>query len=151
MLNDFLEHLLNKVYQNCRLMGLLPPPLPAASSYIKLGGWEISYNWKGRTRLAYELMGDIRVFTKTIHFNYKYALQLNNANSDERFSFDSFVLTMAHEIAHCLLTDYDPIQGREHNSLHQNTTELLEKYLWTLPEIQELSALQDGKKINFLH
>lgn len=151
MLNDFLEHLLNKVYQNCRLMGLLLPPLPAASSYIKLGGWEISYNWKGRTRLAYELMGDIHVFTKTVHFNYKYALQLTGANTDERFSFADFVLTMAHEIAHCLLVDYDPAQGREHNLLHQTTTELLEKYLWTLPEIQELSALQAGKKINFLH
>jgi hypothetical protein len=74
-------------------------------------------------------MGNIRVFTKTIHFNYKYALQLAGSNTDERFFFANFVRTIAHEIAHCLLTDYDPIKGREHSPLHQITTDLLESYL----------------------
>ena len=150
MLNYFLEHLINKVYQNCRVIGWLFPPLPAASSYIKLGGWEISYNWKGRTRLAYELMGNIRVFTKTIYFNYKYALQLAGSNTDERFSFPNFVRTMAHEIAHCLLVDYDPAKGMEHSPLHQTTTKLLESYLWNLLEIQEMDGLQEGRIIPLL-
>ena len=151
MLNDFLEHLVNKVYQNCRVIGWLFPPLSAASSYIKLGGWEISYNWKGRTRLAYELIGNIRVFTKTVHFNYKYALQLAGNNTDQRFSFSSFVRTIAHEIAHCLLVDYDPAKGIEHSPLHRATTDLLENYLWTLAEVQELDALQDREAIPWLH
>jgi len=150
MLNDFLEHLINKIYQNCRVIGWLFPPLPAASSYIKLGGWEISYNWKGRTRLAYELMGNIRIFTKTVHFNYKYALQLTGSNTDERFCFHNFVRTMAHEIAHCLLVDYDPAKGIEHSPLHQATAKLLENYLWNLPEVQELDGLQEGRIIPLL-
>lgn len=150
MLNDFLEHLINKVYQNCRVIGWLFPPLPAASSYIKLGGWEISYNWKGRTRLAYELMGNIRIFTKTVHFNYKYALQLTGSNTDERFCFHNFVRTLAHEIAHCLLVDYDPAKGIEHSPLHQTTANLLENYLWTLPEVQEMDGLQEGRIIPLL-
>jgi len=129
------------------VVGWLFPLLPAASSYIKLGGWEISYNWKGRTRLAYELMGNLQIFTKTVHFNYKYALQLTGSNTDERFSFPDFVNTIAHEIAHCLLIDYDPAKGREHSLLHQTTTDLLESYLWTLPEVQELADLQAGKKL----
>jgi len=40
LFNDFLEHIINKVYQNCRVIGWLLSPLPQASSYIKFGGWE---------------------------------------------------------------------------------------------------------------
>ena len=145
MLNDFFEHLINKVYQNCRVIGWLFPPLTQASSYIKFGGWEMSYNWKGRTRLSYEVIGDIWLFNKTVHFNYKYLWDLMNQNNDERFSFDNFVETIAHEIAHCLLMDYDPAKGLQHNLSHQAATKLLERYLWTIPEIQELATLQKGK------
>jgi len=74
-------------------------------------------------------MGNIRVFTKTVHFNYKYALQLAGNNADQRFSFPNFVRTIAHEIAHCLLIDYDPAMGIEHSPLHRTTTDLLENYL----------------------
>lgn len=145
LFNDFLEHIINKVYQNCRVIGWLFPPLPQASSYIKFGGWEPSYNWAGRTNLTYEVIGDLWIFNKTIHFNYKYLWDLMNNNPDERFFFAGFVETIAHEIAHCLLIDYDPAKGREHSLLHKITTELLDKYLWTLPEIQELDALKRGK------
>jgi len=74
-------------------------------------------------------MGDIHVFTKTVHFNYKYALQLAGNNADQRFSFPNFVRTIAHEIAHSLLIDYDPAKGMEHSLLHRATTDLLENYL----------------------
>jgi len=53
-------------------------------------------------------MGKIKVFTKTVHFNYKYALQLAGNNTDERFSFPNFVRTLAHEIAQAL-NDMDSI------------------------------------------
>jgi hypothetical protein len=39
----------------------------------------------------------------------------------------------------------------EHSLLHRATTDLLENYLWTLPEVQELATLQDGKLIPLLH
>ncbi|MEG7979204.1 MAG: hypothetical protein NY202_04900 [Mollicutes bacterium UO1] len=74
-------------------------------------------------------MGNIRIFTKIVHFNYKYALQLTGSNTDERFSFPNFVRTLAHEIAHCLLVDYDPAKEIEHSPLHQATANLLENYL----------------------
>ena len=54
------------------------------------------------------MVGNIEVITKTIHFNYKYALQLMNVDTGEEYDFIHFVRTIAHEIAHCLLLDYDP-------------------------------------------
>jgi hypothetical protein len=156
MLENFFEHLINQVYQNFRVLSVwIVKPLPFASSYIKFGGWEMSYNWKGLTRPTKEVVGNISVITKTVFFNYKYALQLMRVDNDTNFSFAHFVRTIAHEIAHCLLIDHEPKylepDSETHNESHRLLTNQLEKYLWTLPEIQELSVLQDGKKIKFLH
>jgi len=105
----------------------------------------MSYDWKGLTRPAKEAVGEVGIVTKTIYFNYKYALQLMEVNTGEEYSFAHFVRTIAHEIAHCLLIDYEPKYlniDDPHTELHQTLTIQLEIYLWTLPEIQELSKLQ---------
>ena len=147
MLQDFFEHTINKVYQNCRaVVFFFISPLPTTSSYIKFGGWEMSYNWKGRTRPVKEVVGNTEIITKTVHFNYKYALQLMNVETGEEYDFPHFVRTMAHEIAHCLLLDYDPKYlniDDPHNLWHKLLTGQLELYLWTLPEILELTNLQN--------
>lgn len=146
MLQDFFEHTINKVYQNCRaLVFFFISPLPVSSSYIKFGGWEMSYNWKGRTRPVKEVVGNVEVITKTVHFNYKYALQLMNVNIGKEYNLPHFVRTIAHEISHCLLLDYDPNYlnlDDPHTERHRVLTDHLELYLWTLPEIKELINLQ---------
>lgn len=147
MLQDFFEHLINQVYQNMRILSIwFAKPLPAASSYIKFGGWEMSYNWKGLVKPAQEEVGNIKVVTKSIYFNYNYALQLMGVNTGKLYSFRNFVRTIAHEIAHCFLIDHDPkylnSDADPHNEPHRILTEQLNFYLWTLPEIQELASLQ---------
>jgi hypothetical protein len=92
------------------------------------------------------VIGNIVVITKTVHFNYKYALGLMQVKTDKEYSFPYFVRTIAHEIAHCLLLDYDPKylnSDNQHNEQHSLLTKNLELYLWTLPEIQELTNFQD--------
>lgn len=147
MLQDFFEHTINKVYQNCRaLVFFFISPLPTFSSYIKFGGWEMNYNWKGVTKPSREKVGNIEIITKTVYLNYKYVLQLMGVDTGEIYSFPHLVCTIAHEIAHCLLLDYDAKYlyiDNPHNQWHQLLTKQLELYLWTLPEIQELAQLQE--------
>lgn len=146
MLQDFFEHTINEVYQSCRaLIFFFFPPVATASSYIKFGGWEMSYNWKGKIQPSQEMVGDVRIITKTMFLNHKYALQLMGVNTGENYSFAHFVHTIAHEIAHCILLDYDPsylTTDNPHNELHKKTTKQLETFLWTLTEIRELAKLQ---------
>ena len=152
MLQDFFEHTINNAYQSCRsLVFFFISPLPTASSYIKFGGWEMSYNWKGRTRPTREKVGNVEIITKTVHFNYKYALHLMNVETEVEFTFPYFVQTIAHEIAHCLLLDYDEKYlyiDDPHTERHRIFTKQLEMFLWTLPEIQELAKLQ-AKAANY--
>jgi len=74
----------------------------------------------------------MEVITKTVHFNYKYALQLMNVGTEEEYDFPHFVRTIAHEIAHCLLLDYDPKYlhiNNPHTEWHRILTGQLELYL----------------------
>ena len=67
-------------------------------------------------------------------------------DTGEVYSFSHLVRTVAHEIAHCLLLDYDSKYlyiDNPHNQQHRLLTGQLELYLWTLPEIQELAQLQE--------
>lgn len=54
-------------------------------------------------------------------------------NSGKEYDFVNFIHTIAHEIAHCILIDYDPQYLKNnydaHNEQHQTLTEHLEKYL----------------------
>ena len=90
----------------------------------------MSYDWKGLTRPSMEKVGGVEIITKTIYFNYKYALQLMDINTGEEYNFTHFVRTMAHEIVHCLLIDYDPKYFNledPHTELHKILTIQLER------------------------
>ena len=67
-------------------------------------------------------------------------------DAGEEYDFPNFVHTIAHEIAHCILIDYDPkyfsIDTDPHGERHRTLTEQLKIYLWTLSEIKELEKLQ---------
>ena len=49
---------------------------------------------------------------------------------------------MAHELAHCILGDFNLSWANEHEERHKKTTKRIFAYLLTLPEIKELSRLQ---------
>jgi len=54
---------------------------------------------------------------------------------------------MAHELAHCLLGDFDLDLASEHNDEHKKLTQEISAYLEKMPEVKELERLQkDFKK-----
>ena len=151
-MDNFIEHLLNSVYQHQRqkLSKVYGRIHKLASSYIKFGGWELSYNWKGRTRLTKELVGNIIIASKTIHFNINYAYGLSDLSVSDNYNLIDFLQNMAHELAHCILGDFNLSWAIEHDEKHKKTTKRIFSYLLTLPEVQELSRLQGIKNINKL-
>lgn len=141
----FIEHLLNSAYhfQRKRLIKLYDKePKTYASSHIRFGGWEISYNGKGRTRLVKETMGDINFISKTIYLNIIYSHWLVGLPIPHVRGFSDFLDTMAHELAHCLLGDFDLDLASEHNDEHKKLTREISGYLKKLPEVKELERLQ---------
>ena len=141
----FIEHILNSAYhyQRQKLVKLYnQEPKTYASSHIRFGGWEISYNGKGRTRLAKETMGDINFISKTIYLHVIYAHWLVGLAVPHVHNFSNFLDTMAHELAHCLLGDFDLDLASEHNDEHKKLTQEISEYLGKMPEVKELKRLQ---------
>jgi hypothetical protein len=50
--------------------------------------------------------------------------------------------TLAHELAHCLLGDFDLDLASEHNDEHKKLTQEISEYLGKLSEVKELERLQ---------
>ena len=147
----FIEHLLNSAYhyQRQRLVKLYDKePKTYASSHIRFGGWEISYNGKGRTRLIKETMGDINFVSKTIYLHVIYSHWLVGLAVPNVRGFSDFLETLAHELAHCLLGDFNLNWAKLHDERHEILTQEIEEYLWTLTEVKELERLvkKIGKK-----
>ena len=141
----FIEHLLNSAYhhQRTRLVKLYDKqPKTYASSHIRFGGWEISYNGRGRTRLIKETMGNINFVSKTIYLHVIYSHWLVGLTVPYVNGFSDFLETLAHELAHCLLGDFDLDLASEHNEDHKKLTREILKYLEDLSEVQELERLQ---------
>jgi len=141
----FIEHILNSAYhhQRQRLIKLYnQEPKTYASSHIRFGGWEISYNGKGRTRLAKETMGNINFISKTIYLHVIYSHWLVGLAVPHVHNFSHFLDTMAHELAHCLLGDFDLDLASEHNDEHKKLTQEISEYLGRMPEVKELERLQ---------
>jgi hypothetical protein len=141
----FIEHLLNSAYhhQRIRLVKLYDKqPKTYASSHIRFGGWEISYNGKGRTRLIKETMGGIIFVSKTIYLHVIYSHWLVGLVVPYVSGFSDFLDTLAHELAHCLLGDFDLDLASEHNDEHKKLTREISEYLGQLSEVQELERLQ---------
>jgi len=143
--NAFIENLINKVYQYQRerfskLYGKTIHDL--ASSYIRFGGWEISYKGRGRTRLSFEQTGNVEFYTKTIYLNINYTYRLAGLPTPLIFDFHHLFYTISHEISHCLLSDFNPKWVESHDKDHIDLTQEIEDYLWTLPEVKELEKIQ---------
>jgi len=141
----FLEHLANATYQHQRIRlsqsQLYGKTHSFASSYIRFGGWEINYNGKGWTRLFIEKVGNIEFVSKEIYLNVNYAYRLSGLATYPAFEFSDLINTIAHELAHCLLGDFNLKWAKLHDERHEILTQEIENYLWTLPETKELERL----------
>jgi len=87
-------------------------------------------------------MGKIVFFSKAIYLNINYTYRLAGLPTLYIFDFEYLFYTLAHELAHCLLGDFNPEWIKEHSEEHNDLTQEIEDYLWTLPEVQELEKLQ---------
>ena len=141
----FLEHLINSTYQHQRIRlsqsQLYGKVHSFASSYISFGGWDINYNGKGWTRLFIEKVGKIEFVSKEIYLNTNYTYRLSGLATYPAFEFSDLVNTIAHELAHCLLGDFNLKWAKLHDEDHDKLTQEIENYLWTLPETKELERL----------
>lgn len=156
-MKELIAHLINQAYRVYQ--GKLIPEIskPAnISYYLEFSGFQLSYNWYGRTRIVRELIGKLKVYRKIIHLDIRFAHHLANlASSDngycQEYNLSRLVHTIAHEVAHCVISDYGLLLVEEHSEAHEKLTAELENYLWAIPEVQELERLQkDNKKLKKL-
>ncbi|CAG8687137.1 8795_t:CDS:2, partial [Ambispora gerdemannii] len=98
----YFEHLINLVYREFypKVTSFYGKSLPFASSYIKFGGFEISLHGYGRTSLAYEEVGSVKIIAKVVHFH----------------------------TAHCFRADFDPTKVREHDEEHKLLKKKIAEY-----------------------
>lgn len=150
----YFEHLINSVYHAYQdtLIKKYGEIYPLRSAVVKFGGFQLSYNWKGRTRLGKETIGNLTIYTKEIHLNILFAYRLAGLNSGipnfaELFGFEELINTIAHELSHCLLASYKLNFGRKHEPEHTELTKDIEAFLWTLTEVKELEKLQNWKEL----
>jgi len=153
-METYFEHLINTVYHTYQdaLIKKYSSIYPSRSAVVKFGGFQLSYNWKGRTRLGKETVGNLTIYTKEIHLNILFAYRLAGLNSGipnfaELFSFEELINTIAHELAHCLLASYKLNFGRKHEPEHTELTKDIEAFLWNLTEVKELEQLQNWKEL----
>ncbi|KLL03767.1 MAG: hypothetical protein MRECE_9c021 [Mycoplasmataceae bacterium CE_OT135] len=141
--HNFFEHLINLSYQHHRekLSRLYGKVHDLATSYIRFGGWEINYNGKGWSRLFLEKVGGINFVSKTIYLNINYTYRLAGLPVSSLYSFPDLLNSVSHELAHCLLGDFNLTWANKHDEDHLKLTKEIEKYLWTLAEVQELERL----------
>jgi hypothetical protein len=57
-------------------------------------------------------------------------------------SFSNFLDTIAHELAHCLLGDFDLDLASEHDGEHKQLTREISSHLEKMPEVKELERLK---------
>ena len=135
-METYFEHLINAVYQAYQdiLIKKHGNIYPLRSAVIKFGGFQLSYNWHGKTRMGKEEAGNLTIHTKEIHLNILFAYRLAGLNNDipnfaELFSFEELINTIAHELSHCLLANYKLSFGRKHEPEHTELTEDIETFL----------------------
>ena len=153
-METYFEHLINTVYHTYQnaLIKKHGDIYPLRSAVVKFGGFQLSYNWKGRIRLGKETVGNLTIYTKEIHLNILFAYRLAGLNSGipnfaEMFSFEELINTIAHELSHCLLASYKLNFCRKHEPEHIELTTDIEAFLWALTEVKELERLQNWKEL----
>jgi len=150
----YFEHLINLVYHTYQniLTQKHGNIYPLRSATVKFGGFQLSYNWYGRTRLGKEQVGNLTIYTKEIHLNILFAYCLAGLKNDipnftKLFGFRKLINTIAHELTHCLMANYMLDFGQEHGKEHKKLTQDIEAFLWTLTEVKELENLQNWKEL----
>ena len=151
-METYFEHLINAAYRTYQeiLIKKSGDIYPLRSAIIKFGGFHLSYNWYGRTNLGKEKVGNLTIYTKEIHLNILFSYRLAGLKSDivnftEHFGFRKLINTIAHELAHCLMANYKLNFGRKHGKGHQQLTQDVEAFLWSLSEVKELEQLQTSQ------
>lgn len=132
----YFEHLINATYRAYQdiLIKKYGDIYPLRSAIIKFGGFHLSYDWYGRTRLGKEEVGNLIIYTKEVHLNILFAYCLGGLKSDipnftELFGFRKLVNTIAHELAHCLMANYKLQFGYKHDKSHGGLTQDVEAFL----------------------
>ena len=71
----YFEHLINAAYRAYQdiLIKKHGDIYPLRSAIIKFGGFHLSYDWYGRTRLGKEEIGNLIIYTKEVHLNILFA------------------------------------------------------------------------------
>ncbi|CFW93395.1 protein of unknown function [endosymbiont DhMRE of Dentiscutata heterogama] len=145
-LHVLLENLINSTYQYHRerlsKAGIYGKIHSLATSYITFGGWEPSCDGAGWTRLGITKVGNISLVSKTLYLSSNYTYCFAGLPVILSYKFPSLLNTIAHELSHCLLGDFDLKWSQLHDEgKHELLTQEILKYLWTLPEVQELEKL----------
>jgi hypothetical protein len=74
--------------------------------------------------------------------NINYTYRLAGLPTLSIFDFHYLFYTISHEIAHCILGDFDIEWAKKEDKDHANLTQEIEDYLWTLQEVKELEKIQ---------
>ena len=122
-----------------------------ASHFLTFGGFQLGYDWYGRSRLSRELLGKIIIYKKTTHLDSRFLYKLADLHSfedgyHEEYNLKRLIHTIAHEVSHCLLGDYSLELFQYHGWFHDKLTDLLETHLGSFEEVKELERLQKSPK-----
>ena len=79
-------------------------------------------------------MGKLKVYRKIIHLDISFAYHLANLTSSDHnyqqeYNLKCLIHTIAHEVAHCVISDYGLLLVEEHSEAHEKLTFELENYL----------------------
>lgn len=98
--------------------------------------------------MNYDEVGNLRVFTKTIHLNSLFIAEHFAITNNSKYNLPRLANNIAHEIAHCLRADYEPINAKKHDLVHAFLTFCIECYILNTYEyhlLTELTKLQRKK------
>lgn len=150
-MQEIIAHLINKLYHLYQGKIFPEQEMGIASHFLEFGGFQLSYDWYGRSRISGEMLGKVIIYKKVIHFDNRFLYKLADLHSfndgyNEEYNLKRLIHTIAHEVAHCLLGDYSLELFRYHGWFHDGLTILLENYLWKTQEVKELEKLQKSPK-----
>lgn len=111
-------------------------------SFWKFAGWKLDLdNYGSKTSQLINLGDNSFTYQHQIYLNKYFWLNFlgyqNNTQLAQNFTFTHLIKTLAHEIAHCLILEFHQANlDHDHNEFHSQLTQLIEKYLWTIPLCQ---------------
>lgn len=96
----------------------------------------------GWTRFGITKVGNVSLVSKTLYLSSNYTYCFAGLQVISAYKFPNLLNTIAHELAHCLLGDFNLEWVQLHDEeKHEILTWEVLKYLWTLPEVKELERL----------